>query len=245
MARRRKFTHDYVAASIGKAVKEHQERCATAARVRKAAKSAKLAEATGTPAADNYSPTGAVYGAAARAIVAWKAAPAEAAITSEDGTTLSVRVPTGKRSAHGEYWRKSFDARFKAGVPKGVEEFEHFIFSEAPDEVKVRFAVDSAKGEHSRLLKKADAATYAATWSLLQHAVALGDASAKPAFGTDAVYDRLCKRLADHTATKDKALAELKAFEELILTQLLGDEADEALNPRLPLDKRSKNLTLN
>jgi len=133
----------------------------------------------------------------------------------------------------------------KAGVPKGVR--KHFILSEAPDEVKVRFAVDSAKGEHSRLLKNADDATYDATWSLLQHAVVLGDASTKPAFGTDAVYDRLCKRLADHTATKDKALAELKAFEEVILTQLLGDKdkADEVLHPSLPLDKRSKNLTLN
>ena len=42
--------------------------------------------ALGTPAADNYSPTGAVYGAAARAMVAWKPAPVEADTETNRGT---------------------------------------------------------------------------------------------------------------------------------------------------------------
>jgi len=58
------------------AIAKAEARAAKAeARAVAARKAASLAAALDTPAGDDYSPTGAAYGAAARAIVAWTAAP--------------------------------------------------------------------------------------------------------------------------------------------------------------------------
>ena len=97
----------------------------------------------------------------------------------------------------------------------------------------IRFKEFDVEKEYSRQLKAATAASDAAEWTQLVHAVALGDAAAEPRFGTDPVYDRLCQRLQRHTATKAEARAELKAFEDIIVFGSFNVTSDGKGRPKL------------